>query len=256
MRIAIMGASGRVGTRLVEIILASPGLKLAAALVSPKSARIGMPVAGSSTEYRPADAAMRSHCDVVIDFSTPAASIELQQDIGGKVIPVVIGTTGFSPEENLQLTEFSVHRPLLMSPNFAHGFEAFRRSTVDFALSVPSADVTVSETYHDRKKADPSGTSNLVAAQLFEARSRAMGFAASEPIIEIHRRGNAIGVNEVRFNMGATEAVFTYRVHTLGAYAVGALTAAQWLVSRQRPAGIYSLADCRNFNDREELDND
>lgn len=246
MRIAIMGASGRVGTRLVEVILANPGLELASALVSSKSGRIGSPVAGGSIEYRSADAAMRSHCDVIIDFSTPAASLALQQGIGSKAIPVVIGTTGFSPEENVRLTAFSAHRPLLMSANFAHGFEAFRKAVVDFAQSAPDADATVSETYHARKKADASGTSRLLANELFEARTRAMGFAAPEPVIAVHREGDTVGVNEIRFDMGAAEAVFTYRVHTLGAYAVGALAAAQWLVSRRRPAGLYSLVDCLN----------
>ena len=74
MRIGIIGASGRVGTRLIEAILASPGLELAAALVSPGSPLIGKPVAGA-LEYRPAEKTIRSHCDVMIDFSTPAASL-------------------------------------------------------------------------------------------------------------------------------------------------------------------------------------
>lgn len=246
MRIAVMGASGRVGTRLVELILANPGLELAAALVSPGSKLAGTPVAGGSIEYRPAEAVMKSHCDVMIDVSTPQASLALQEDIGTKPIPMVIGTTGFSPEEDERLTAFGVHRPLLVSANFAHGFEAFRRAAVDFARRMPDADAMVGETYHARKKAEPSGTSRLLARQVFEARSRAMGFAAPEPAITVNREGDTVGINEVRFDMGSAEAVFTYRVHTLAAYAEGALAAAQWLVSTPRPAGRYSLADNLN----------
>lgn len=246
MRIAIMGASGRVGTRLVELILANPGLELAAALVSPGSRLVGMPVAGGSIEYRPAEAAMKSHCDVMIDFSTPAASLALQADIGTKPIPMVIGTTGFTPEEDARLTASCAHRPMLVSANFAHGFEAFRLAVLDFARRMPDAEATVSEIYHARKKAEPSGTSRLLARQLFEARSRAMGFAAPEPPITVHREGDTVGVNEVRFDLGSAEASFTYRVHTLAAYAEGALAAARWLVSTPRPAGRYSLADSLN----------
>lgn len=246
MRIAIMGASGRVGTRLVELILANPGLELAAALVSPGSRLVGSPVAGGSIEYRPAEAAMKSHCDVMIDFSTPAASLALQADIGTKPIPMVIGTTGFMIEEDECLTRFCLHRPMLFSANFAHGFEAFRRAGVDFARRMPDAEVTVGETYHARKKAEPSGTSRLLARQVFEARSRAMGFSAPEPAITVNREGDTVGVNEIRFDMGSAEAVFTYRVHTLAAYAEGALAAAQWLVSTPRPAGRYSLTDSLN----------
>ncbi|HCL66087.1 MAG TPA: dihydrodipicolinate reductase [Rhizobium sp.] len=246
MRISIMGASGRVGTRLVELILANPGLELAAALVSPGSKLVGTPVAGRSIEYRPADAAMKTHCDVMIDFSTPAASLALQEEINTKAIPMVIGTTGFTPEEQERLTAFSQYRPLLVSANFAHGFEAFRQAAVDFAWRMPDADAAVGEIYHARKKAEPSGTSRLLARQVFEARSRAMGFAAPEPAITVNREGDTVGVNEIRFDMGSAEAVFTYRVHTLAAYAEGALAAAQWLVSTPRPAGNYSLADSLN----------
>lgn len=73
-----------------------------------------------------------------------------------------------------------------------------------------------------------------------------MGFAAPEPAITVNREGDTVGVNEVRFDMGSAEATFTYRVHTLAAYAEGALAAAQWLVSTPRPAGRYSLADSLN----------
>ena len=243
MRIAIMGASGRVGTRLVELILANPGLELAAALVSPGSKLVGTPVAGGSIEYRPADAAMKNHCDVMIDFSAPAASLALQDQIGTKAIPMVSGTTGLTAEEEEPLTAFCSHRPMLISANFAHGFEAFRLAVLDFARRMTDAEAAVGEIYHARKKAEPSGTSRLLARQLFEARSRAMGFAAPEPAITVHREGDTVGVNEVRFDLGSAEASFTYRVHTHAAYAEGALAAAQWLVSTPRPPGCYSLAD-------------
>ncbi|MBP1843336.1 4-hydroxy-tetrahydrodipicolinate reductase [Rhizobium petrolearium] len=243
MRIGVVGASGRVGTHLVELILANPGLELAAALVSPRSRLVGMPVNGGSIEYRPPEAAIKSHCDVMIDFSTTAASMNLQADIGSKPIPVVIGTTGFSVEEDEQLTRYAAYRPILVSANFAHGFEAFRLAATGFANRMPEADASIAETYHARKKANPSGTSMLLAQQLHEARSRAMGFSAPEPPIIVHREGDTVGINEVRLDLGSAQAIFTYRVHTLAAYAEGALAAAQWLVSRASPSGRYSLSD-------------
>ena len=146
MRVGILGASGRVGARLVEQILTNPGLELAAALVSPQSRLIGSPVAGGSLEYRPADAAMKSHCDVMIDFSTPAASLAFQETLGTKTIPMVIGTTGFTDEEEERLTDFSRHRAMLISANFAHGFEAVRLAIVGFSQRMPEAEAAVSET--------------------------------------------------------------------------------------------------------------
>lgn len=244
MRIAILGASGRVGTHLIELILANPGLELTAALVSPRSKRVGTSIAGGSMEYRPAERGIKTHSDVMIDFSTPAASLAMQELLAEKDTPVVIGTTGFTKEEDERLTAYAAFRPLLIGANFARGFEAFRRSVVDFARHMPDADVSVSETYHARKKAEPSGTSRLLARDLWQARSLAMGFQAPEPSILINRVGETVGLNEVRFTIGVAQTVFSYRVETLAAYAEGALAAAQWLVSKPRPAGRYSLSDC------------
>lgn len=249
MRIGIMGASGRVGTSLVETIIASPGLELAAALVSASSRLNGSPVAGGGIEYRPADAAINSHCDVIIDFSRPDASLALQESIGGKAIPMVIGTTGFTADEEARLRGYSKYRPMLVSANFAQGFEAFRLAVLGFARQMPAAEPTVMETYHIRKKSDPSGTSRLLADQLCQARSTVMGFAAQKPTISVRREGETVGINAVCFAMGSAELVMTYQVHTLAAYAEGAIGAAHWLISKPRAPGSYSLADSLDDND-------
>lgn len=243
MRLGIFGASGRVGTRMVELALSSPGIELAAVFVRPGSRLSGMPVAGGGVEYRPADAAMKSHCDVIVDFSTPAATLGFQAMLDDKPIPMVIGTTGFTPEEDARLDGYAAFRPLLIGANFAHGFEAFRRAGVEFAGRMAQAEASVGETYHARKKAEPSGTSRMLADALRDARSRVMGFAAPEPPIAVHREGDTVGVNEIRFDIGAATATFTYRVHTLAAYAEGALAAAEWLLSKPRANGRYAPAD-------------
>lgn len=245
MRIGIVGASGRVGTRLIEAILANPGLELAAALVSPASPLIGKPVAGA-LEYRPADRAIRSHCDVIIDFSTPAASLAFQEMLGEHATPVVIGTTGFTAEQDEALSRHAAKRPLLVSANFAHGFEAFRQAALDFARKMPGAEPQVAETYHARKKAEPSGTSRMLAGDIAAARSRAMGFAAPETPIIVNREGDTVGINEIRFGLASGEAAFTFTVHALSAYAEGAIAAAQWLATNAPAPGRYSLADSLN----------
>jgi 4-hydroxy-tetrahydrodipicolinate reductase len=244
MRIGIHGAAGRVGTRLVKLIEASPEFELTAALVSPGSSLVGTPVAGGSVDYRSSAASIeQDQCDVIIDFSKPAASLALQKDLGSKRIPVVVGTTGFSDEQDRLLTAYATHRPLLVSANFARGFEAFRRAADDIALHVPDAEASVAETYHARKKSDPSGTSRLLAGLIRQARSRAMGVEAPEIPIVVQREGDVVGINEVHFDMRSAEILVSYRVRTLDAYAEGALMGAAWLVSRSPASGRFSLAD-------------
>lgn len=244
MRIGIVGASGRVGTRLVELIIANPGLELAAALVSPRSRLAGSPIDGGAVEYRQSQAAMKSHCDVMIDFSTPAGTLDLQEQIGTKPMPMVIGTTGFTDDERKRLAAFARYRPILLSTNFAYGFDAFRMAGVELAGRLPAAEPAVAEIYHSRKKAEPSGASLLLARQLYEARSQAMGFEAPEPAIAVQRDGDTVGFNEMRFDLGSAEIILTYRVHTLAVYAEGAIAAAQWLVAKPRGPGLYGPVDC------------
>lgn len=243
MRIGILGASGRVGTRLVEIIVGNPGLELAAAWVSAGSRRLGVPVAGGSIEYRAADMSINSHSDVIIDFTTPQASLAFQEQLGEKKVPTVIGTTGFSRAEGEALERFAARRPMLISANFARGFEAFRLAAIDFMRRMPAAEAAVCEVYHARKKPEPSGTSTLLSKQLQEARTASMGFPAPEPPIAVHREGDVVGINEIRFDIGSAEAVLTYRVHALAAYAEGAIAAAEWLAKEPRPNRLYTLAD-------------
>lgn len=119
IRIIVFGASGRVGTCLVEAVIADPGLELAGAIVSPRSTRLGRPVGNGVLEYRTIDPAMNARCDAIIDFSTPEASMELQRGLGAKPLPVVVGTTGFSPRQHAALAAASQHRAILLGANFA-----------------------------------------------------------------------------------------------------------------------------------------
>ena len=243
MRIAVFGASGRVGTRLVEAILADPGLELAAAHVSPGSEWIGRQVGHTVIEYRPAEMAINAHCDAIIDFSTPAGSLYLQRMAGRRSVPIVIGTTGFAAGQLAEIDAAARHRPILMGANFALGFIAFARSTQQFARAHPGALVTIEETYHQRKKRAPSGTSLLLARLAREAQGGSGGATPPEPEIRIHRLGDTVGINEVRFDLGDSEARFAFTVQTVAAYARGALAAAIKLVGAGVGPGRYDAFD-------------
>jgi 4-hydroxy-tetrahydrodipicolinate reductase len=244
MRVGVFGAGGRIGAQLIKSLQGNPRWELAAALVSPHSPLVGTRVAGCEVEYRPFDASTHEQaCDVIVDFSKPAASLSLQQAMGAKRIPVVIGTTGFSDDEDRSLSEYAQHRPMLVSANFARGFEVFRLAAGRLAASLADGDAVVAETYHARKKNEPSGTSRLLAGLIRQERSRANGVAMPEVPIVVHREGDVVGINEVQFDIGSAEILLSYRVNTLAAYAEGALIAAEWLVSRAPPSGRFSLAD-------------
>lgn len=243
MRIGILGASGRLGTKLIELILTSPGLELAAAWVSGGSRFRGQAVSGGIVEYRAPEAAIKSHCDVAIDFSVPSASLEFLNALEDRPLPVVIGTTGFDEQEITMLKNHARRRPILISANFAQGFEAFRMAANEFVARMPSADPSVREVYPSHREQEPSASSRLLAEQLAHARGAAMGFRAPKAPIIVEREATTVDFKEIRFQLGTADVVMSYRVHATSAYAQGALAAADWLASKPRAPALYTLAD-------------
>ncbi len=241
MRIAVMGASGRVGLRLVEKILEDPGLELAAAIVSPTSRFLGERVAGTALEFRALEPSLNCHADVFVDFSKPAASLALLEAMGDKPLPVVIGTTGFDAAQEAAIDRHAAKRPLLLAPNFALGFDAFEAAVADAVRRDPGAEATVFETYHARKKPDPSGTSRRVAELIARVRREVSGHDLGEPQIVVRREGDVVGLTEVRLALGSAELRFTHEVHDRVAFAEGALAAARRFVAAPRDPGRHGL---------------
>lgn len=215
MRIGVVGAAGRVGSRLVETILSSPGLELAACIVRPRSRHVGQPVAGGGIEYRAADSAINARCDVMIDFSTPASTMTLQELCAGKRIPFVIGTSGLTARQAGALRAHARHRPIVTSDNFAAGSHGFETAAAMISRSLPGAMTKRAE--HRRLR-------------------RERGF--ERPVLP-----TAADITEYHFDAGGVEVTLTYRVNTLAAYAHGALAAAHWLAGRNAAPGLYTLAD-------------
>lgn len=230
MRIGVVGAAGGIGTRLVEAIVSAPGLELAACIVAPGSRWLGLPVSGGGIEYRAADSAINARCDVMIDFSTPAASVALQQSCGDKPIPFVIGATGFSQRQNAALRAAARHRPLLASDNFAPAFAEFLAAAERLRAGLPGALETLGEERRVRRdqRAPAAGGQPALAA----------------------RRSSPADVTEIRFDAGGVEVTLAHRVNTLDAYVHGALAAAHWLVARAPGPGLYTLADTFTIPDK------
>lgn len=140
-----------------DLILETPQLDLAGALVSLDSPRLGQPVGGGGLIYRPADTAIRAaRADVTIDFSTPEASLRLQEMLADSPMPIVVATTGFTDAQKAQLVGWGRFRPMLISENFAVGFKSFAAAAARIAREEPQATASVGEVYHARSGAPPA----------------------------------------------------------------------------------------------------
>ena len=238
LKVGVFGASGRVGKLVTEAVLASPDLDLAAAVVSADSAVLGQPVpSNTAATYTTLAANPFAACDVVVDFSKPTAVMELLEADPGGAIPLVIGSTGFDSDQDARIAMTARSRPVVLAANFGRGFPAFLRLITALAAAEPSTVPRVAEVYHARKKAEPSGTSRLLAA----AAAKAGEWTAGDIAIDVAREGETVGINAVSIDLGPAAIEVRYTVKALASYAEGALAAARWVIGRK--PWLYGLAD-------------
>jgi len=239
--IAILGASGRVGKILIQEVLESSEDQLVGCYVSNNSEYIGRRVDGTDLQYEALSTLPASPSDVLIDFSTPAATMAALDDIGTRTQTLVVGTTGFSPEDEARLQGISGQLPVMISANFAETFEPFIQACRTLAASYPEHVPQLEETYHQRKKAVPSGTSLRVRREIMDARRIAGALDDVEIPIKVFREGEVIGQHLFRLDLGSAKFNLGFQVDTLASFARGALQAGHWV--RDCPPGSYTPAD-------------
>ena len=253
-RVLVAGANGRMGRAVRQALAASQDLVLGAALESPAARGLGAPLEeGVVLTAEPAAALAAS--DVVIDFSLPAASIPLLRVAAKAGVPSVIGTTGFSREERLEIEELSRRLPVVLAPNFSVAVNVLVHLVGEATrLLGPGYDAEIVELHHAAKRDAPSGT----ALRLAEAVAEARGDRLDERLV-LSRQGDtgprprgAIGVQSLRAGdcpgehtvilAGPGERLeLVHRAMSRDHFARGALRAAAWL--RGRAPGLYGMDD-------------
>ena len=122
IRVAIHGAAGRMGQRLIACASIDPELQVVAALESADCPRLGEDsgiVAGVGANQVPLTTEFHDRCDVVIDFSTPAGAEAALKWCVARKLPLVLATTGFSPEFQTQIETAAHEIPVLTAPNMS-----------------------------------------------------------------------------------------------------------------------------------------
>jgi 4-hydroxy-tetrahydrodipicolinate reductase len=195
-----------------------------------------------------------ARADVVVDFSTPAATLALAAVAASSGTALVSGTTGLGDDVRAALDRVSARIPLLWEPNMSVGVHVLTRLVAQAAASLEGWDLEVVETHHRAKVDAPSGTALRLAEAMLQARLRAgstrlvhgregkPGPRSAEEIgIHAVRGGDVIGDHVVHFLGGGERLELTHRATSRDVFAHGALRAARWIAGR--PAGRYSLGD-------------
>jgi 4-hydroxy-tetrahydrodipicolinate reductase len=244
LKLVIAGCCGRMGKAIAGGALQNGALAIGAALEAPGHQAIGRDVGlvlGHPTDLGvkvTSDArAAISQGDVVIDFTTPEATIAHAQ-VGQELRkPLVIGTTGLSDAQRETLRLIANTVPVVYSPNMSLGVNvllelvriAAQRLGTDY-------DLEIVEAHHRHKKDSPSGTARRFAEVSASARNQLPG------AIPIHavRAGDIIGDHTVILAGPAERLELTHRAHSRDVFAQGALKAAEFIVG-QSP-GFYDMS--------------
>jgi 4-hydroxy-tetrahydrodipicolinate reductase len=249
------GAAGRMGTRIIQLAQDDPALRLGAALDRAGHPAIGQDV-GALAGTGPLGVALGSHLerpvDVMIDFSTPEATMAILKGCLQERIPLVVGTTGLTPEQSQELEAAAEAIPLLVASNFSKAVNLlFRLVGIAARALGPDADIEIVERHHHFKKDAPSGT----ALTLAQAAGRAIGSdrfvhgrsgqVGERPRAEIGvhalRTGDNPGEHTVVFGLMGETLELSHRALNRDGFARGALGAAKFLAGK--PPGRYSMDD-------------
>lgn len=255
-RLAIHGAAGRMGRRLVALAAADEELKLAAALEADDHPRLGDDagvVAGAGPRDVPLSASLEVPVDVVVDFSLPAGAEAILQTCLDKGIPLVMATTGLDERQTAKVRAAAEKIPLLWAPNMSLAVNLGMKlaETAAGALKDADADVEIIERHHRFKEDAPSGTAlkfgQIIAAAMGQTEHRhgREGRTGKRPHHEIGyhaiRAGDDPGQHTIVFAMLGETLEITVRASSRDAYALGALAAAKFLAGK--PPGMYAMND-------------
>lgn len=267
LRLAVVGAAGRMGRMLTQAIPDTLGVRLVAALEQEGASWLGADsgaVFGQGPNGVPVTCdigAALAEADAVIDFSSPSATVKLAQAAAQAKVAHVIGTTGLSQADLDAIAEAARHTAIVRSGNMSLGLNLLAVLVERAAKALgPAWDAEIVEMHHRLKVDAPSGTALLLG----EAAARGRGIDLSEHSArgrdgltgprktgEIGfaslRGGTVIGDHTVIFAGAGERIELSHRAEDRGIFARGALAAALW--TRGRPPGLYAMADVLGLSD-------
>lgn len=259
VRTAIAGIGGAMGQVFAQLIAQSEDFTLSGATASPNSHLLGQEVAANVIITDNVALACKG-ADVFIDFTIPKATMNaLPQIVSTDCKAIIIGTTGFEPEQEKEIATYSNSLKIVKSGNFSLGVNLLAGFVKLAAQALDEDwDIEIIEAHHRRKIDAPSGTALLLGKAAALGRKKTLEqlrTPAREGIIGARERGKIgfsairggaiIGEHDVRFESDSESLILAHRAHDRSIFAKGALKAATWSIKQEN--GIYSMADVLGF---------
>jgi 4-hydroxy-tetrahydrodipicolinate reductase len=263
-RIAIAGASGRMGQMLIEAIRAEPDCELAGALDMSSSPTLGsdaMAFLGQRSDVMiTADLAIGlKNAHTLIDFTRPEgtlAHLQMCRELG---VNVVIGTTGFSAEQKAEIASAAQDIAIVMAPNMSVGVNVTLKLLEMAARALSTGyDIEIIEAHHRHKVDAPSGTALKMGEVIANALGRDLNNCAvyaregvtgerdpSSIGFATIRGGDIVGDHTVLFAGIGERIEISHKSSSRATYAQGSMRAAHFL--RHRKTGLFDMFDVLNL---------
>jgi 4-hydroxy-tetrahydrodipicolinate reductase len=262
IRLAVNGALGRMGSRILNLALASRDFKVVGSFEGDQCRFLGQDLGTTlglaeklKIKISSVSAEALKACDVLIDFSSPSGTRQSLRAALEAKTRLVIGTTGVDTATESEIREASKKIAVLYSPNMSLGanllFEVARLAAATLRTDY---DVEIIEAHHRLKKDAPSGTAKKLAGVIAEVKGWKLDEAAKygrkgltgerparEIGIHVIRAGEIVGEHTALFSGPGETLEFTHKAQSRDAFARGALAAARFL-SKKKP-GFYAMGD-------------
>ncbi|MGQ9651383.1 MAG: 4-hydroxy-tetrahydrodipicolinate reductase [Phycisphaerae bacterium] len=256
--VAITGAAGKMGLRIIALAQSFKDVEVRAALEVTGHPEIGRDVgelAGLGTIGLPLQDRTDTEFDVLIDFSRPAGTMHWLDYCLVKKRAIVIGTTGHTPEQNNEIQAAAKTIPVLKASNMSVGMNLLFKLVGQMAAILgDDYDIEIVEAHHRFKADAPSGTALSLRDSIIKATGRdadkdviygRKGDTGHRPPRQIGmhalRVGDTVGEHEVHFGTLGETVRISHSAHTRDTFARGALRAAVWLAGK--PPGRYDMMD-------------
>lgn len=261
IKVVVCGGCGKMGSKVAQLIHQNKDMELVGIIESPshtdKGKDWGMSVGLSNTEIIIKDnlEEIIQNTDQVVEFTNPKVSLQHLKIVSKYKKAMIMGTTGFSPEEIERINKLAQGIPFLLSPNMSLGVNLLFKLAAETAAALgDDYDIEIVEAHHRFKKDAPSGTAKKLAQEIAKAKGLNLDEVAiygregmigerKRGEIGIHsiRSGDITGEHTVMFTALGERLELTHKAHSLDTFAYGTIQAIKFMEGKS--PSFYEMKD-------------
>ena len=254
INLTITGCMGRMGQQLIKSSNKNKNFKIVSLT---ENFKINKKIKNILPEFNNVSSFKKTN--IIIDFTVPKCTLEVLKIASKLKKRVVIGTTGFTKNQEILIKKYSKKIPILKAGNMSLGINLLMYLTEITSKSLGNNFLSkVFEVHHKHKKDHPSGTALMLGKGIAIGKNKDLNRLIGKKYLNKKsfpygkkinfnsmRKGEVVGEHEVKFSSGKEIITLNHEAFDRALYSEGALTAAKWLMKKK--PGLYSMRDVLNF---------